>query len=66
MLKRELEEHALELHIELDQANERLSRIWELHQSTNDEYCAHCLYSYPCPTIKSFFLCECCGHDAEN
>jgi hypothetical protein len=61
MLKRELEEHAHELHIELDEANERLLRIWDLHTKADDsEYCQNCLYSYPCPTVQAFFLCECC------
>lgn len=69
MLKRELQEHAQELHIELDEANERLSRIWELHKSypeKNYEICLVCLTKYPCETVKAFFLCDCCGHDAQD
>lgn len=62
MLKKEMEIHLQEIHIELDDANERLHRIWDLHQNLgNEEYCSHCMYSYPCPTIQAFFLCDCCG-----
>lgn len=62
MLKKEMEIHLQEIHNELDDANERLHRIWDLHQILNGaDYCSHCMYSYPCPTIKSFFLCDCCG-----
>lgn len=64
--KQQLEQHAQELHVELEEANERLLRIWELHQSTDDDYCEHCLYTFPCPTVQSFFLCDCCGHNGEN
>lgn len=61
MLKREMEEHIHELHMQIDQDTIRLERIWELHQSANGDYCAHCMFSYPCPTVQAFYVCDCCG-----
>jgi hypothetical protein len=61
MLKKDMEIHLQDLHIEVDEANERLSNIWELHEKSIDsDYCAHCMYTFPCPTIQAFFLCDCC------
>lgn len=57
-----MEIHLQEIHNELDDANERLLKIWELHAKIETgNYCSHCMYNFPCPTIKSFFLCDCCG-----
>jgi hypothetical protein len=57
-----MEIHLHDLHIELDEANERLLQIWDLHEKSNDsDYCADCLQTFPCATRKAFYLCECCG-----
>jgi hypothetical protein len=66
MKKEKMLEHMEELHYRIEELegqvfedSQRLLNIWNLH-TENLGTCTDCEYEYPCPTIKAFYLCDCC------